>query len=62
MNITDINVNELPSSTEDLKDHVYLITGAAGAVGSAVAITLGINGATVILVDRNSRGLDATYD
>jgi len=62
MNITDINVNELPSSAEDLKDHVYLITGAAGAVGSAVAITLGISGATVILVDRNSRGLDATYD
>ncbi|MDX2475879.1 MAG: SDR family NAD(P)-dependent oxidoreductase, partial [Gammaproteobacteria bacterium] len=62
MNITDINVNKLPSSIEDLKDHVYLITGAAGAVGSAVAITLGISGATVILVDRNSRGLDATYD
>ena len=25
-------------------------------------VALGISGATVILVDRNSRGLDATYD
>lgn len=62
MNIIDINVNDLPSTAESLKNHVYLITGAAGAVGSAVSVALGISGATAILVDRNSRGLDATYD
>jgi NAD(P)-dependent dehydrogenase (short-subunit alcohol dehydrogenase family) len=62
MNITDFNVNDSSINTDKLKDHVYLITGAAGAVGGAVALALGTIGATTILVDRNSKGLDATYD
>lgn len=62
MKITDINVSNLPSTSETLQHRVYLITGAAGAVGSAVAVAVGVSGATVILVDRNSRGIDATYD
>ena len=62
MNITDFNANDHSLNTDRLKDHVYLITGAAGAVGSAVAVALGISGATIILVDRNGRGLDSTYD
>lgn len=62
MNITEINVSKLPSTSDTLKDRAYLVTGAAGAVGSAVSIALGVSGATVILVDRNSRGLDAAYD
>lgn len=62
MNITDYNVNNYPDNTDKLKDRVYLITGAAGAVGSAVAVALGSIGATAILVDRNSKGLDSTYD
>lgn len=62
MNITDFNINDSSIHTDKLKDHVYLITGAAGAVGGAVALALGTIGATTILVDRNSKGLDATYD
>jgi len=62
MNITDYNVNDSSINPDKLKDHVYLITGAAGAVGGAVAVALGTIGVTTILVDRNSRGLDATYD
>ena len=62
MNITNINVTDFPSTSDVLKEHVYLITGAAGAIGSGVAVAVGISGATVILVDRNSLGLDATYD
>jgi NAD(P)-dependent dehydrogenase (short-subunit alcohol dehydrogenase family) len=62
MNITDFDVTESSIQSDKLKEHVYLITGAAGAVGSAVAIALGISGAATILVDRNSKGLDVTYD
>ena len=62
MNITNCNVNDLEIDTSKLKGHVYLVTGAAGAVGSAVAVSLGSSGATVILVDKNDRGLDAAYD
>ncbi len=62
MNIIDINVIDHPSTSDTLKGHVYLITGAAGAIGSAVAVALGISKATAILVDRNGLGLDATYD
>jgi NAD(P)-dependent dehydrogenase (short-subunit alcohol dehydrogenase family) len=62
MNITDFDVNETSINADKLKEHVYLITGAAGAIGSALAVALGTSGATTILVDRNSKGLDATYD
>lgn len=62
MNITDFDVNETSFNSLKLKEHVYLITGAAGAVGSALAIALGKIGATTILVDRNNKGLDVTYD
>jgi NAD(P)-dependent dehydrogenase (short-subunit alcohol dehydrogenase family) len=62
MNITDFDVRKYSIQSDKLKEHVYLITGAAGAVGSALAIALGNAGATTILVDRNSKGLDVTYD
>ncbi|HDH15667.1 MAG TPA: hypothetical protein ENG90_04195, partial [Gammaproteobacteria bacterium] len=62
MNITDYNVNDSSINSDKLKGHVYLITGAAGAVGEAVALALGTVDATTILVDRDSKGLDTTYD
>jgi len=62
MNITDFDVSKTSINSDKLKKHVYLITGAAGAVGSALALALGTAGATTILVDRNSKGLDVTYD
>lgn len=60
--ITDIDVSTIPSSNPDLKDRVYLVTGAAGAIGSAVAESIGASGATAIITDKNGRGLDSTYD
>ena len=62
MNITDFDVSKTSINSDKLKEHVYLITGAAGSVGSALALALGTAGATTILVDRNSKGLDVTYD
>ncbi len=62
MNITDYDVSTPLSGTDKLKGRVYLITGAAGAIGTAVSVALGKIGATAILVDRNGKGLDATYD
>jgi len=44
------------------RGRVYLVTGAAGAIGSAVSLALAGGGATVILLDRNDRGLDTIYD
>lgn len=62
MNIIDYDVSNFSSSTDKLKDRVYLITGAAGAVGSAVSVALASIGAAIVLVDRNNKGLDTTYD
>ncbi|WP_394753141.1 SDR family NAD(P)-dependent oxidoreductase [Crenothrix sp.] len=45
-----------------LKKQVILITGAAGGVGSAAAITLAQAGAHVILLDKNIPKLESTYD
>ncbi|MCG8466477.1 MAG: SDR family NAD(P)-dependent oxidoreductase [Xanthomonadales bacterium] len=40
----------------------WLITGAAGDLGSALAHFLAARGATLVLLDKNKRGLDALAD
>lgn len=40
----------------------WLITGAAGDLGSALAHYLAARGATLVLLDKNKRGLDALAD
>jgi NAD(P)-dependent dehydrogenase (short-subunit alcohol dehydrogenase family) len=40
----------------------YLVTGAGGGIGSAVALALGQAGATVILLGRSLPALEKTYD
>ncbi len=40
----------------------YLITGAGGGIGSAIALALGQAGATVILLGRSLPALEKTYD
>jgi NAD(P)-dependent dehydrogenase (short-subunit alcohol dehydrogenase family) len=42
-----------------LRDHVVLVTGATGAIGSAVARVLAAEGATLVLHGRNDRKLAA---
>lgn len=62
MNITQFETATHTPEDIRLNDRVYLITGAAGAIGGTLALTLGKLGATVILMDVNKKGLDAVYD
>lgn len=62
MNITQFDASAFSQDSIQLTDKVYLITGAAGAIGGAVAMALGKLGATVILVDVSKKGLDYIYD
>lgn len=45
-----------------LRDRVILVTGAAGGIGRAVSTAAAAAGATIILLDRNIRGMEQTYD
>ena len=45
-----------------LKDRVILVTGAGQGIGKAAALTYARHGATVLLLGRNQKRLDAVYD
>ncbi len=45
-----------------LKNHVILITGAGGGLGSTAALTLAKHGAHIILLDKNIAKLEVVYD
>ncbi len=45
-----------------LEGRTVLITGAAGGIGTAVSLACAREGATVVALDRNQRGLDRVYD
>jgi len=45
-----------------LEDKVILVTGAAGAIGSAVARACAQFGAVLVLLDKNVKGLETCYD
>jgi len=47
---------------ELLDGRVVLLTGAANGIGHALAIKCAAHGATVVLLDRDVRGLEMTYD
>lgn len=49
-------------SANALKDRVILVTGAGDGIGRAVSIAAGKAGATVILLGRTVKKLEATYD
>ncbi len=45
-----------------LKDRIILVTGAGDGIGAATAKSLAAHGATVILLGRTTRKLEAVYD
>lgn len=45
-----------------LQDRVILVTGAGNGLGQAASLAFAAHGASVILLDRDQAGLDATYD
>jgi NAD(P)-dependent dehydrogenase (short-subunit alcohol dehydrogenase family) len=47
---------------DHLAARVVLITGAADGIGRALARSCAAHGATVVLLDRNVRGLESLYD
>ncbi|MDX9767789.1 MAG: SDR family NAD(P)-dependent oxidoreductase [Ectothiorhodospiraceae bacterium] len=47
---------------ELLRDRVILVTGAAQGIGRAVALACAAGGATVVLLDKTIKGLEAVYD
>ena len=54
-----------PLSSENrhrLDDKVVLVTGAAGGIGRGVAKRCTLEGATVILLDKQEKQLNSTYD
>lgn len=44
------------------KDRVVLVTGASDGIGKTVSLALARHGATVILLGRSQKALDAVYD
>lgn len=57
-----VPVVPVDTHANQLKDHVYLITGATGGLGRETAIALAKLGASVILTGRNEKKLEALYD
>ena len=53
-------MNRHPPSLFDLDGKVAVVSGAASGMGRASALALAAHGATVVMLDRNEAGLDAT--
>ncbi len=55
-------MKDYQARTDLLKDRVILITGAGDGIGAAAARNCAAHGATVILLGRTTRKLEAVYD
>lgn len=62
-------MNQKPESLRDwlpppdlLQNRVILVTGAANGIGKAVVKDMAAYGATTVLLDRDVKGLEQTYD
>lgn len=55
-------MNDWTPSPDLLKDRIMLITGAGDGIGKACALACARHGATIILLGRTTRKLEAVYD
>ncbi len=62
MNTTSFNPETYQAAPNLLKDKVILITGAGAGIGRTAAITYAQHGATVILLGKTTKKLEAVYD
>jgi NAD(P)-dependent dehydrogenase (short-subunit alcohol dehydrogenase family) len=60
--MTDLHLAGLSPQTQTLNGRVILITGASSGIGRAAALHCAEQGATVILVGRDVKKLEAVYD
>ncbi len=58
----DSQLNEFQPSEDYLKDRIILITGASRGIGKAVALECARLGATVLLIAKDLKRLEQTYD
>jgi NAD(P)-dependent dehydrogenase (short-subunit alcohol dehydrogenase family) len=59
--MTNYTVNyQAPSN--HLQDRVILVTGAGQGIGKTASLAYAQHGATVILLDKQMKNLEATYD
>lgn len=58
----DLSLADLPIQIQALQGRVILITGASSGIGRAAALHCAEQGATVILVGRDVKKLEAVYD
>lgn len=55
-------MNDYLPQADELKDRVILVTGATQGIGRAVAMDFASRGATIVLLARGARRLEAVYD
>lgn len=54
--------DQFQSSADLLKDKIILVTGATGSFGQVISMAYAKHGATVILLAKNLRSVEALYD
>jgi NAD(P)-dependent dehydrogenase (short-subunit alcohol dehydrogenase family) len=58
----DTMIEPVPSAPDSLRDRVILVTGAGSGLGREAALAYALHGATIALLGRNEKKLEAVYD